>query len=118
MSSGPKNATLLLVVAVAVAAALVGVVIGGMGHERITTLVERLTHGDPHEAGEAGAAGKQLWTCSMHPQVIRDKPGLCPICHMQLTPLATPGSQPTTTATSATAESPGQRKVKYWWDPM
>jgi RND family efflux transporter MFP subunit len=29
----------------------------------------------------------QLWTCSMHPQVIQDHPGLCPICHMQLTPL-------------------------------
>ena len=25
------------------------------------------------------------YTCSMHPQVIADKPGKCPICHMQLT---------------------------------
>ena len=33
------------------------------------------------------AADKQLWTCSMHPQVIQDHPGLCPICHMELTPL-------------------------------
>lgn len=31
--------------------------------------------------------GKPLWTCSMHPQVIQDHPGLCPICHMELTPL-------------------------------
>lgn len=29
----------------------------------------------------------QLWTCGMHPQVIQDHPGDCPICHMQLTPL-------------------------------
>ena len=29
----------------------------------------------------------QLWTCGMHPQVIQDKPGDCPICHMKLTPL-------------------------------
>jgi Cu(I)/Ag(I) efflux system membrane fusion protein len=25
-----------------------------------------------------------FYTCSMHPQVIRDKPGKCPICHMNL----------------------------------
>ena len=35
----------------------------------------------------AGESEKQLWTCSMHPQVIQDKPGICPICHMELTPL-------------------------------
>lgn len=30
---------------------------------------------------------KQLWTCGMHPQILRDEPGLCPICHMKLTPV-------------------------------
>ncbi len=29
-----------------------------------------------------------IWTCSMHPQVKRDKPGLCPICGMELVPLS------------------------------
>ncbi|MFN3604236.1 MAG: efflux RND transporter periplasmic adaptor subunit [Leptonema sp. (in: bacteria)] len=29
----------------------------------------------------------QLWTCPMHPQIIMDKPGDCPICHMKLVPL-------------------------------
>ena len=28
--------------------------------------------------------GKQLYTCSMHPFIIRDKPGTCPICGMEL----------------------------------
>ena len=37
-------------------------------------------------ATEASSA-KQLWTCGMHPQVIQDHPGDCPICHMKLTPL-------------------------------
>jgi len=27
---------------------------------------------------------KQIYTCPMHPQVISDKPGVCPICHMDL----------------------------------
>jgi len=34
-------------------------------------------------------APRQLWTCSMHPQVLQDHPGQCPICGMQLTPVAT-----------------------------
>lgn len=33
-----------------------------------------------HEISES----KQLYTCSMHPQIIRDKPGQCPICGMDL----------------------------------
>ncbi|MGA2297379.1 MAG: efflux RND transporter periplasmic adaptor subunit [FCB group bacterium] len=27
---------------------------------------------------------KELWTCTMHPQVISDRPGVCPICNMEL----------------------------------
>lgn len=42
--------------------------------------IEKAEEREPQEAAE-------LWACSMHPQVIRDRPGLCPICHMQLTPL-------------------------------
>ncbi len=26
----------------------------------------------------------EYYTCSMHPQIMQDKPGLCPICHMEL----------------------------------
>jgi Cu(I)/Ag(I) efflux system membrane fusion protein len=28
------------------------------------------------------------YTCSMHPQIMQDKPGTCPICHMDLIPVA------------------------------
>ena len=34
-----------------------------------------------------------LWTCSMHPQIIREEPGACPICGMELIPLDTNGSE-------------------------
>jgi len=30
---------------------------------------------------------EQLYTCGMHPQVIQNKPGNCPICGMKLTPI-------------------------------
>jgi hypothetical protein len=36
---------------------------------------------------------KQLWTCPMHPQIIQDKPGNCPICHMELVPVKEPIKQ-------------------------
>ncbi len=37
-----------------------------------------------HVGGERGAAGGQLWQCPMHPEIIQDKPGECPICGMDL----------------------------------
>ncbi len=30
------------------------------------------------------AKADEYYTCSMHPQIMEDKPGLCPICHMDL----------------------------------
>ena len=54
-------------------------------------------HGDrPHQHGTAPAkavnpgvpTGAAIWTCPMHPEVRRDKPGACPICGMALEPLA------------------------------
>ncbi|HVS11271.1 MAG TPA: efflux RND transporter periplasmic adaptor subunit [Planctomycetota bacterium] len=63
-------------------------------------------------AGEAAppAGTGQLFTCGMHPQVIQDRPGTCPICGMALTPVA---------GTSAVQRAEGgERRVKYWWDPM
>jgi RND family efflux transporter MFP subunit len=42
-------------------------------------------------AAPEGAGRRVLWTCGMHPQVLRDEPGSCPICGMQLTPVAVDG---------------------------
>lgn len=35
-----------------------------------------------------------IWTCSMHPQIKQNKPGLCPICAMELIALKSVGSEP------------------------
>ncbi len=44
--------------------------------------------GEAHEIpAQAPQAGTQRWYCSMHPQIIRDRPGLCPICEMELIPM-------------------------------
>lgn len=45
---------------------------------------------EAHEHQEAETA--QMWTCSMHPQIMQPEPGDCPICGMDLIP-AESGSQ-------------------------
>ena len=42
--------------------------------------------GPPPPAAQA-AAGKVLYTCPMHPEIVQDHPGRCPICGMHLEPV-------------------------------
>ncbi len=51
--------------------------------------------------GRLGA--EQLYTCGMHPQVIKSEPGNCPICGMALTPVR---------------ENGGAQRVKYYKSSM
>jgi Cu+-exporting ATPase len=50
-----------------------------------TTYVEH-KHPEPKLAPIAAAAPKTEWTCPMHPEIVRDAPGSCPICGMALEP--------------------------------
>lgn len=43
---------------------------------------------DNHEHSGEGA-NQELWTCSMHPQIMQPEPGDCPICGMDLIPADT-----------------------------
>jgi len=42
-----------------------------------------------HPGGQAAEQAPTVWTCSMHPQIRLRKPGKCPICFMDLIPIAT-----------------------------
>lgn len=53
----------------------------------------------------------QQYTCGMHPMIITDEPGQCPICGMDLTPLKSTGG-------AASDKPAGERKIKYWAAPM
>ncbi len=44
--------------------------------------------GTPAPAGSPSAVQAELWTCSMHPQIRQSEPGQCPICGMNLVPMA------------------------------
>ncbi len=41
-----------------------------------------------HEGHDHESENPTTWTCSMHPQIKQEKPGDCPICGMNLIPLA------------------------------
>jgi len=78
------------------------------------------SHNGPMQAGEGSVASTsadhadhvgQQYTCGMHPMVITDEPGLCPICNMELTPLKS-------TSTEISSTPAGERKIKYWAAPM
>lgn len=70
--------------------------------------------GHKHAAADSGAAqeAKQLYTCGMHPNVIQDKPGNCPICGMKLTPIKR------STGAAPAAAASGERKIKYYKSTM
>lgn len=57
-------------------------------------------------SSETTSGNKQLYTCGMHPEIISDKPGLCPICEMQLVPIKNNN------------QKSGDKKILYWRAPM
>jgi RND family efflux transporter MFP subunit len=64
---------------VRIGVAVIGVAVAGLFLARRDPLVGNFVEGT--------TAPDRLWTCGMHPQVIQDHPGRCPICGMELTPL-------------------------------
>jgi multidrug efflux pump subunit AcrA (membrane-fusion protein) len=75
-----------------------------------TLLLSGCGRAQPPAAGEAAA--KTLYTCGMHPQVVQDKPGNCPICGMKLQPLRKQ------VASSATRTAGDVRKILYYKSTM
>jgi RND family efflux transporter MFP subunit len=61
------------------------------------------------------AEGAQLYSCGMHPEVISDKPGNCPICGMKLTPIK---STAQAQAQRAAGTQEKERQILYWRAPM
>jgi Cu+-exporting ATPase len=51
---------------------------------------ERYQHGPVTSQAANGAA---RWTCPMHPEIVRDAPGSCPICGMALEPVMPTGEE-------------------------
>lgn len=70
------------------------------GHEHHAQAIEEKPHACHHghqhhehaPAAPVKAAPGSKWTCPMHPEIVRDDPGSCPICGMALEPM-TPSAE-------------------------
>jgi hypothetical protein len=69
-------------------------------------------------AASAAPAADTLYTCGMHPQIIRHQPGHCPLCGMKLTPVRANTPNAATADASVPAPTPGQRAIKYYRSTM
>ncbi len=58
---------------------------------------------------------KTLYTCSMHPQVVQDRPGNCPICGVKLVPMR---KQSSTSSSDRQSTNGGNRKINYYKSTM
>ena len=103
-SGGGGTSRFFLVLSVVLALLLVGVV----AFYNVPAF-HALLH--PHATGDNAAKPADKYTCGMHPFIISDKPGVCPICGMALTKIE--GS-----AASAATPSVGERKILFYRNPM
>ena len=101
-----RKATVLVAVGAAVIAAGIaisyfGVLAGGppadrsldTGSETVGLYVKQLlSRAAGYESLDTGSEAAELFTCGMHPQVALEGPGQCPICGMNLVPMAPPAS--------------------------
>ena len=83
---------------------MVAVAVGG------TSLL--LTGCQREQGAQTDSKEKTLYTCGMHPQVIQEHPGNCPICGMKLTPIKRPFAR------EQAASKSGERKIKYYKSTM
>ena len=67
----------------------IGVFLGWLIFRPTKTDRSSNSHIEGHEGLDHSSENPTTWTCSMHPQIKQDQPGQCPICAMDLIPLAT-----------------------------
>jgi Cu(I)/Ag(I) efflux system membrane fusion protein/cobalt-zinc-cadmium efflux system membrane fusion protein len=74
----------------------------------------------PHPADNAAKAAQGAkYTCGMHPFIISDKPGKCPICGMTLTKIGDPLTEAAAgSAAQGAAAGKGERKLLFYRHPM
>jgi multidrug efflux pump subunit AcrA (membrane-fusion protein) len=65
--------------------------------------------------GGGPTAAARRYHCPMHPEVVRDAPGDCPICGMKLVPIEEEAHK---AAVAGTTTPSGERKILFYRSPM
>jgi Cu(I)/Ag(I) efflux system membrane fusion protein len=90
-----------------VLAMIAGAVVAGGGSWLLTS-----RGGDAHDHGGGSAEAKEQWQCPMHPSIVQDHPGDCPICGMKLVKVAATGGG------GAAAQPSAADQTEQWQCPM
>jgi len=67
------------------------------------------------ESGTSATQKKEVYNCPMHPSVISDQPGICPVCHMDLQKVDDGGVDEHSGSPSDTHK---ERKILFYRNPM
>jgi Cu(I)/Ag(I) efflux system membrane fusion protein len=94
---------------------LVGVLSAGLG---IGGGLIFHVHDHQHEGAAAPAAAKEIWQCPMHPTIVQDHPGECPICGMKLVKVAATPPAAGARPAKGPAQTKGERKIAFYRNPM
>lgn len=88
-------------------------------HAVFPSFSEQKAQGVVTADAHAEEAAAMKYTCPMHPQIISDKPGQCPICGMDLVAIEHDhGQSQKEEAHGNVVQDDSGRKVLYWHDPM
>jgi RND family efflux transporter MFP subunit len=79
-----------------------------------------------NDASREAASKKETYFCPMHPEVVSDKPGDCPICFMDLVPAEQADEEASgqreahesSRGSESTAQGSGERKILHYRSPM
>ena len=118
------RALVLIVAGIFIGTTLASLVIWNPVHWKWADDLVGRDHGTDMDMA-SDSSEKQLWTCGIHPQIIRDEPGSCPVCGMRLVPVKESsrpaggmGAEPESHEGHAAGQAKKERKVKYWRAPM
>ncbi len=67
--------------------------------------------------GDAAAVRQPKYHCPMHPTVVSDRPGDCPICGMKLVPVEAAKTEPSARPAPA-GQTGGGRRIAFYRSPM